>query len=184
MGDINTTRDDLRRLDADLHAGGDGLCFDIAGVVREALGTIDHLCQEVRNERDTQRSKDTSIGEAGNFITLQNVEIDDLKAALDHLTTENAALLNQVDELSRALGLAEGRAMGAEMAKAEYERMRTENARLERERDAAVADLKEESPCACCEHLDSDSCIGLRDYNDCNGKGWQWRGVQPEGVEP
>ena len=48
---------------------------------------------------------------------------------------------------------------------------------LERERDAAVADLAKNRKCETCKHYEPDTfCVG------CTGRGskWKWRGVQDE----
>lgn len=56
--------------------------------------------------------------------------------------------------------------------------------RLERERDAAVADMRMAfrkcNVCCCCKHEDGES----NDCDDCIGTcNWQWRGVCPENTK-
>lgn len=61
---------------------------------------------------------------------------------------------------------------------------RSEYERLKRERDAAVADLKERADCEYCKFWDSQKhdCVDYaHDYcNEEHGLNWEWRGVQDE----
>lgn len=72
------------------------LAIEALGRVERPAAEIRELQSRVQMERDTQRSKDTAIGEASNFITLQNVQMDDLKTENERLRKERDALMDEL----------------------------------------------------------------------------------------
>ena len=84
--------------------------------------------------------------------------------AIENLLTENAAIRRKIDNMTSTQAV---------MVK-EFDKKMEELAKVKKERDAAVRDLKGE--CFACEHVDTD-CPAM---NCRNGEKFKWRGLKKE----
>lgn len=106
----------------------------------------------------------------------------------DCVSPPNAAEL--VEDLRKHIKLSrEGRIyvdIGSEIfcrqAADAIEQLLAENAKLKKERDAAVRDLKISSDCDFCKYNTDDPmfCDKSPRGDECMGKRWEWRGVQDD----
>lgn len=67
------------------------------------------------------------------------------------------------------------------------DRLEAENARLRKERDAAVEDLRKHRKykCDCCHYADKQSrfpCTDCQSSGSTYGDGWKWRGIKEDEI--
>lgn len=91
---------------------------------------------------------------------------EDAAIAIKELLTENQALRNAANGFKKQLETAESRAEKAE-----------------RERDAAIKDMKQNTKCYICKHYPEDNVIAhCKLFRECGlaYANWEWRGLKEE----
>ena len=108
--------------------------------------------------------------------SIEDELIQDLTTALSTLQAENAEMQKQLNEFSEFLCHIIGEMSSEnEKLRAELEQVKRCIEIVEKQRDAAIGDLKMVAVCDTCVHEHEPSCPGCNDAEN-----WQWRGQKED----
>lgn len=104
--------------------------------------------------------------------------IEDLRLGADILDKKGILLFGGED-MTRIADAIEQLAKERDLTLQSHAEMCERAEQLEKERDAAVADLRISSDCEFCKWLIGGDCTDLA-HDECHGEHWKWRGLEDD----